>query len=348
MPDDFEPLRPYGWHDRWVALLGSVERAGVSPGRVVRHDGQFVQVATAAGTVGTFAVYNNVSPQPVVGDWVATTDDAVVEVLARASLLRRQDPDGGEQPLVANLDTLLIVCGIDRPVKSGRIQRAVLLAWDAGATPLVVLTKADLVDPATLDASVKSLEGEQLGAEVVTVSATTGDGIDDLLERCRDRTIVLLGESGAGKSTLTNALIGEDVAAIGEVRTGDAKGRHTTTTRQLHLLPGGGVLVDTPGIRGVGLWFDDEAVSAIFDDLELLAEECRFPDCQHEGQPGCAIAAALEAGELAPARLEAWRLVLREQDALVRKSDPKARHAYERRFGRVVKEATKRKRQGQG
>ncbi len=338
-----DPLLAYGWSDRWVALLASVDRPDVTPGRVVRHDGVAVQVAGRDG-VRPLPVMATVDPVPIVGDWVVTNDEAVVDVLPRASLLRRQDPDGGEQPLVANVDAVLVVCGLDRPVKAGRIQRVIVLAWDAGATPIVVLTKADVTKD--VDAAIADVDVTNLGVEVIAVSATSGFGIDVVRERCAGRTIAMIGESGAGKSTLTNALLGEDVASTGDVRASDSKGRHTTTSRQIHLLPGGGVLVDTPGIRGVGLWVDDESVTAMFGDVELLAEECHFTDCGHTNEPGCAVHLAVESGELPAERLEAWRMVRREAQSMERRSDPRARHAYDRQFGRVAKEAQKRKRPG--
>jgi ribosome biogenesis GTPase len=154
---------------------------------------------------------------------------------------------------------------------------------------------------------------------------------------------VLLGESGAGKSTLTNALVGEDVTATAEVRSGDSKGRHTTTRRELHVLPSGGVLIDTPGIRGVGLWVDPDAVAATFDDVESLAEGCRFTDCAHDGEPGCAVAAAVAAGELAPERWEAWLALRKEAESAARRADEHERRSYERKFGRAAKDAVKRK-----
>lgn len=339
-----DALLPYGWTDRWVALLASLERTDVAPGRVVRHDGVAVLVAGADGSIGPLPVLASVDPAPVVGDWVVATPEAVVDVLPRASLLRRQDPDGGEQPLVANIDAVLIVCGLDRPVKAGRIKRAIVLSWDAGATPIVVLTKTDLTTD--VQAAIDDVDVTNLGVEVIAVSAATGAGIDAVRERCAGRTIVMLGESGAGKSTLTNRLMGEDVAGTADVRSSDSKGRHTTTSRQIHLLPGGGVLVDTPGIRGVGLWVDDESVSSMFGDVELLAEECHFSDCGHSNEPGCAVRNAVEAGEFPAERLEAWRMVRREAQSMERRSDPRARHAYERQFGRITKEAQKRKRPG--
>lgn len=299
-----------------------------------------VLVALEEGTE-SLPVLASVEPTPVVGDWVVVDGGAVVGVLPRTALLRRQGPDGSEQHLVANLDVLLIVCGLDRPVKAGRIQRSAALAWDAGATPVVVLTKADLIDDPA--AAVDEVTAANPGVEVLLTSSTDGTGIDEIRRLIDGRTIVLLGESGAGKSTLTNALVGEDVVATGEVRSGDSKGRHTTTRRELHVLPTGGVLIDTPGIRGVGLWVDPDAVAATFDDVESLAEGCRFHDCAHNGEPGCAVAAAVEAGELAPERWEAWQVLRKEAESAARRSDEHERRSYERKFGRVVKEAVKRK-----
>ena len=342
-------LLPFGWSDRWSALFASAteDRTSTRPGRVVRHDGVAVLVAQESGTE-QLPVLASVDPVPVVGDWVVvdTGSGAVVDVLARTSLLRRQDPDGGEQPLVANLDVLLVVCGLDRPVKPGRIQRSTALAWDAGAVPVVVLTKADLSDDA--EAVVAEVEAGNPGVDVILCSSVDGRGVEAVERLIVGRTIVLLGESGAGKSTLANVLLGEEVAATGEVREGDAKGRHTTTRRELHVLPTGGVLIDTPGLRAVGLWVDPEAVAESFDDIEELATGCRFNDCAHAGEPGCAVAAAVESGELAPERLEAWHSIRREVESAARRADEHARRSYERKFGRAVKDAVERKRGDRG
>ena len=179
--------------------------------------------------------------------------------------------------MAANVDLVLVVCGLDRPVRGGRIQRTITIALDAGAESLVVLTKADKVGPEV------AAEAEMIAAEVdpalevVTLSAKGGWGIDDLLERVGTRTVALIGESGAGKSTLVNALMEGDVAAEGDVREGDSKGRHTTTHRELHLLDGGGILVDTPGIREVGIWTDTDAVAESFPEIEELAEQLPVP-----------------------------------------------------------------------
>ncbi len=297
-------LLELGWdqsRQREVVALGATD--GV-PGRVVRQDRGWVQVARADGVHPARTRADRVGT-PVVGDWVVVVDDEVAAVLERRGVLRRADPVGeGEQVLAANLDRVLVVLGLDRPVKAGRIQRAAAQAWDAGAEPTVVLTKADLVpDPEDRRAAVAA---EHPGTEVVAVSARTGAGVAELAQALGGDTVVLLGESGAGKSSLLNALAGSEVALTGDVRAFDAKGRHTTTRRELHLLPGGGIVVDTPGIRAIGLWVDPEAIDAAFSDIDELSARCRFSDCTHDHEPGCAVLAAVEAGELSPQRLEAF------------------------------------------
>ncbi|HMG45153.1 MAG TPA: ribosome small subunit-dependent GTPase A [Acidimicrobiales bacterium] len=351
MTTDFPSLAPYGWNPRWEALFAdAADRRDddVVPARVVRHDGVAVMVAEPDG-VRQLPVFASIEPQPVVGDWVVCTHEAVVATLDRTSLLRRRDPGRPvEQPLVANVDVVLVVNGLDRPVRAGRIRRAIATAWDAGAVPVVVLTKADRFSDADLDAARATADEAAAGIDVVVTSAVSGRGIDELRELAVGKTIVLLGESGAGKSRLTNALVGLDVATVGDVRESDTKGRHTTTTRQIHLLPTGGVLVDTPGVRALGLWADPEAVAATFDDLEELATTCRFNDCRHGGEPGCAIAAAVAAGEISPDRVEAWLALRREAEALDRRSDPRANRAYGRHVGRIAKDAQRHKGRDQG
>lgn len=333
---EFPELGPLGWNDRWSALLHDVP--GAAPGRVVRHDG--IRVMVAMPDIVSLPMRDNLEA-PVVGDWVAVADDVVVAVLARTSLLRRSDAEGERaQALAANVDVLLIVCGLDRPVRHGRIQRAAALAWDAGATPVVVLTKADLVEDS--EAQAEAARRAVVGVDVLLVAATRGDGVDEIRSLARDRTVVLLGESGAGKSTLVNALIGEDVAATGDVRAGDSKGRHTTTTRMLHPLPGGGVLLDSPGIRAVGLWVGPEAVDAVFPEIEELTAGCRFADCSHQGDLGCAVAAAVESGALAQERYDAWDGMRREAIATSRTEHERRRLG--RQFGRLGKEAQRIKR----
>ncbi|MDZ7678101.1 MAG: ribosome small subunit-dependent GTPase A [Acidimicrobiales bacterium] len=304
-------LAAYGWDEGWAAALEVVaDRGGArpEPGRVVRHDGVALTVATSDGT-DQYPM--RIDAPAAVGDWVVVRDGAVAHLLPRRSLLRRRDPDKGvEQLLAANIDIVGVVCGLDRPVKDGRIQRASLLARDAGAEPLVVLTKADLVED--VDRVVDEVESASPGVDVVVVSVPDSEGIDDLRRRLVGRTVVLIGESGAGKSTLVNLLAGDDVAATGEVRRGDAKGRHTTTARELYLLATGGVIIDSPGIRSVGVWGDPAAVAASFTDIAELARSCRFSDCFHDSEPGCAVREAVDSGDLARSRFQAWQALAGE------------------------------------
>ena len=346
------PLSAFGWDDHWIERFATyldspaaAEAAEPEPGRVVRHDGAGLMVARSDGTVR--AMFGPpVSPPPVVGDWVVVDRHATpVATLPRDSLLRRREAGGdGEQPLVANVDLVLIVCGLDRPVRLGRIQRTLALAKDAHAEALVVLTKADLVGPEVPAQAEMTVEEVDPALVAVTLSATGGWGVEDLLERIGTRTVALIGESGAGKSTLVNALVDAEVAAEGRVRTGDAKGRHTTTSRELHLLATGGVLVDTPGIREVGVFAEAEAVAETFPDIEALTEQCRFRDCAHRSEPGCAVRAAVANGTLDPKRLANWQTMGAEVTAAAVRSDPATSNRVGRAQARAAREAQRHKR----
>jgi ribosome biogenesis GTPase len=331
------PLTRIGWSDHWAALLAE-HGADAEPGRVLRHDGVALQVRTPVGD-RTVKLRRGVDAVTV-GDWLVVDGEQVVALLPRTSLLRRRAAGGDEQQLLAaNLDLVLLVCGLDRPLTAGRIQRGEALARDAGAHPILVLSKADMVDD--VDAAVSELDEAHPGLERLVTSSATGLGIPELRHRMAGATSVLLGESGAGKSRLVNALLGSEAAVVGAVRSADAKGRHTTTNRQLHLLPEGGVVIDSPGIREVGLAGDEESVDATFADLDELGEECHFSDCGHNGEPGCAIALAIAAGDITQARLDAYLELRAEAVAASRRQDEHAQRVHDRRFTKVVKAAVK-------
>jgi ribosome biogenesis GTPase / thiamine phosphate phosphatase len=242
-------------------------------------------------------------------------------MLPRRSTLQRKRPGGGRaaQVIAANVDIVLVAVALTEPLNPRRLERYVALAWESGAMPVVVLTKEDLCDDVA--AVVAAAMDTCPGTDVVAISSTTGDGLDRLLTYLRPgRTAVILGQSGTGKSTLTNALLGESRMDTRAVRR-DGKGRHTTTHRELVRLPNGSLLIDTPGLREVGLWDAADGVRTVFTDIDELAQGCRFADCRHASEPGCAVQAAAASGTLDPDRLEGWRRLERELSYLERREN---------------------------
>jgi ribosome biogenesis GTPase / thiamine phosphate phosphatase len=304
------------------------------PGRVARVDRGVCTVLTESGTTRASlagAILSAAAGDPVAlpcaGDWVVVREwpDGRVTVEAvlprRASIVRRTAGKGAVgQVLAANLDAAAVVEPMDPAPDVGRVERLVALAWESGARPVVLLAKADLAaDPAAVAAQVADVAP---GIEVIPVSAQTGDGLDRVRPLVQPgRTLGLLGRSGAGKSTLVNALAGATVMTTQQIRGVDGKGRHTTTYRALVPIPGGGAILDTPGLRAVGLLDAESGVDRAFADIEELAAECRFADCRHEGEPACAVRAALESGLLPPRRLASWRRLQREVAYELRRRD---------------------------
>ncbi|SDP41564.1 ribosome biogenesis GTPase [Streptomyces sp. cf386] len=328
-------LAPYGWDSAWADAFTPYDAEGLLPGRVVRVDRGQCDVITADGVVrADTAFVTPHDPLRVVctGDWVAVEPAGnpryVREYLPRrTAFVRSTSSKRSEgQILAANVDHAIVAVSLAVELDLGRIERFLALAWESGAQPVVVLTKADLVpDAVTLSHLVQDVETTAPGVPVLAVSAVDGDGLDVLVALVSGGTSVLLGQSGAGKSTLANALLGEDVMEVQAARDVDGKGRHTTTTRNLLALPGGGVLIDTPGLRGVGLWDAGAGVGQVFSEIEELAERCRFQDCAHEAEPGCAVLAAIDAGELPVRRLESYRKLVRENQWIVAKTDARVR-----------------------
>ncbi len=298
-----------------MQALFAVLDDGLVPARVVGVERGWCRLATPAGERSLPV------PGTAVGDWVALDGDDIRKVLPRWSSLDRLDPGGGRQVLAANVDLVLIAAPADR-LSSARVERELVVAWDSGARPVVVLTKVDVAPSGAVD----ELTARLATVDVVATSAVSGDGLDAIRELLvHPVTGAFLGPSGAGKSTLINALLGEARLAVGSVRDDDHRGRHTTTSRQLVVLPSGGSLIDMPGLRSLGLDAGEDAVAAAFPDIDELARTCRFSDCSHEVEPGCAIAAAVATRALDPERLASYRKLLRETAFEERRVDPVAR-----------------------
>jgi ribosome biogenesis GTPase len=336
VPDPHQPSEPsdtrgpadtrltrFGWNPRVQAGLADLD-AGLLPGRVIRVErGGCLVALDDADHPARPAV------AVAVGDWVGVRlhdDTLIVEaVAARRSQLTRRDPEGRTQVLAANVDLVLVTAPADR-LSLARVERETAVAWEGGAEPVVLLTKADLAEAD----QVEQLRRRLPGVEVIETSVTTGAGADRVAALLRpDRTAVLLGPSGAGKSSLANLLLGTERLAIGDVRGGDHRGRHTTTSRHLLAVPGGGVLIDTPGLRSLAL-IGEDGITAAFAEIEDLAAGCRFSDCRHEREPGCAVRAAVEDGLLDPDRLANYRKLLKESEYQARRDDPLARAEAER------------------
>lgn len=322
---------------------------GHRPGRVIRVDRNLVLVADGDGTA--HLPYPRGGELPATGDWVwlgsnAAGEPAIVGIVPRHSELSRKrafEASSEAQVLGANMDVVGIVVPVDRPLTHNRLERTLVAAWDSGATPLVIITKADLADDV-----VGAVVRQSAGVDVVTTSAENGDGLDELLGHLPPGgTLVLLGPSGAGKSTLINALAGAATQEIGAVRAGDGKGRHTTTSRALVPLPGGAVLMDTPGVRGFGIFDAEDGMEEMFGDLEELFGHCRFSGCAHDREPGCAIQAALADGVLAERRWASYLKLQRELAALARRHDAAARRAYQREWHQKIVVAAKSQRSAQ-
>ncbi|MCZ4584037.1 ribosome small subunit-dependent GTPase A [Rhodococcus opacus] len=303
-PTMFDPgqLLPYGWNDTLSDTFDNYPADGREPGRVIRVDRGRCDVAAPAGVVRALAGEHTLCT----GDWVTLhrhgDELAVADLLPRRSAIVRASASGRSegQLLAANVDTVVIAAGLDTALDLGRIERLLALVWESGAQPVVALTKSDTVQDVSL--ATAEVAAVAPGATVLAVSADTGDGID-VLTAVIDGTVALIGPSGAGKSTLANALLGEDVLATGRVREGDHKGRHTTAHRELLPLPSGGALIDTPGLRGVGMWDAADGIDKTFPEIEELAAQCRFADCSHTAEPGCAVQGVVERGELPERRL---------------------------------------------
>ncbi|MBU8542618.1 MULTISPECIES: ribosome small subunit-dependent GTPase A [Roseomonadaceae] len=303
-------IEHYGWSDTWRQAFEPHDRAGHIPGRIIVQQREAHMVLTDKGTLsarisGRLRHEAREAGLPTAGDWVALSAKAndgtatIHAILPRRTAFVRRAADSLQtlQVIAANIDVVFVVTSMNADLNPRRLERFLAAAWQSGARPVVVLTKADLcAEPEAQAAEIAALAA---GCPVLVVSVRQGLGMDGLMAQIAPgETCALIGSSGVGKSTLVNALLGEERMATQEIRAADARGRHTTSNRQLILLPGGGLILDTPGIREVGLIDADEGLSTVFDDIEALARNCRFSDCGHGNEPGCAVRAALEDGRL--------------------------------------------------
>jgi len=344
----------WGWNDYFEGVWKDAERGNTVPARVVAQSRGIWRVAGDFGE----------RPAEVSGKlrlaaeggagWPAVGDGVAVEFRDKGSAARVQDvlPRRGrfvrkmagkqiaEQVVAANVDIALLVSALDGDFNPRRAERYLAQCWESGAKPVIVLNKADVCQAP--QEKMEEMERVAMGVSVCGISAKTGQGLGELEKYlARGQTIVLLGSSGVGKSTIANRLLGRAIQEVREVRESDSRGRHTTTAREIFALPGGALLMDTPGLRELQLWDADDGISQTFADIESLAKQCRFGNCRHEGELGCAVQSAIDAGALDFGRLENWRKLQRELAFLKRKVDPEANHNEKQRIKQLMRGVNK-------
>ena len=339
--NDRAELDALGWNDRFASAFDVLEDKDLQPGRLAAdYSTQFLVQLAGAAPLATLGRGLRETRPVAVGDWVAVRVAAqateIRAVLPRHSAITRQ-ASGGEtaaQVIAANVDLVFIATSADSDFNLRRMERLLTVAYQSGATPVIVLTKVDLGDPQPFEAELDTIAP---GVPVVAVSGRTGAGIEAVrVHLSPGKTAALVGSSGVGKSTLINRLFGEQVLRTADVHK-SGQGRHTTSHRQLLKLPGGGLIIDTPGLREIQLWAGAEAIAEVFVDIENLALSCRFTDCRHDAEPACAVRAAVEDGTLEPGRFASYRKVQRELRAIEVKADVRLQIEERRRWKAIHK-----------